>query len=119
MALKTATEAPAGGGQDFPKLTDYIGRIIVLEPMKEVIGSTKFKEDSHRIECVAWWWDEKKKSVEEIGQVSVFWSAVRAQLSDALASNDQVAGRLVQNGQRYELDPVTDDVLAAIAEKFF
>ena len=119
MALKTATEAPESGGQDFPELKDYIGRIVIFEPMKEVVGDTKFKKDSHRIECVAWWYDEKKKSVEEIGQVSVFWNAVRAQLSEALTTGDQVAGRLVQNGRRYELDPITDDVLAAIAEKFF
>ena len=119
MALKTATEAPQGGAQDFPRLADYVGRVVVLEPIEEKTVDTKFKEGSNVTECVAWWWDEKKKTIEEIGQVSVFWGAVRAQLREALASKDQVAGRLVLNGRRYELDPVTDGTISAIAEKFF
>ncbi len=119
MALKTATEAPAGGAQDFPRLTDYLGRIVILEPLEEKTVDTKFKDASELTECVAWYWDEKKKAVEEIGQVSVFWRAVRAQLEVAVKTHDQVVGRLVQNGRRYELDPVTDATVAAIAEKFF
>ena len=119
MALKTAPEAPAGGAQDFPRLTDYVGRIVVLEPMQEKTIDTKYKDGSQITECIAWWWDEKKKSLEEIGEVGVFWGAVRAQLKEALATNDQVVGRLIQNGRRYELDSVPAAVVSAIAEKLF
>lgn len=117
--LKSAGAPPASAGADFPDLKDYVGKVVILEPLRERVIETKYNPETEVTDCVAWWWDPKAKEAKEIGTVNVFWSAVRAQLHEAVSTRDQVVGRLMQNGRRWELEEVDEKTLAEIAEKFF
>ena len=113
MTLMNAPTPPSGG-EDFPRLVDYVGKIVILEPLQSRNFDTRFGKDKTVTECIAWWWDEGTGSLREIGQVSVFWSAVRVQLAAALEQKSQVAGRLINAGRRYELQALPTETVTAI-----
>jgi hypothetical protein len=118
--LKSAGEAPPTKDfTDRPDLKNWLGKVVILEPIRERTIPTKYNATTEVTDCLAWAWNEKTEEVEEIGEVDIFWGAIRAQLHDAIAGHDQVVGTLKMVGKRMELEPVPEAVLEQIAPKFF
>lgn len=118
--LKSAGKVPpARNFTERPDLKGWLGKVVILEPIRERTVETKFNSTTEVTDCLAWSWNEKTEEVEEIGEVGVFWKAIRTQLHDAIAQRDQVVGTLRMVGKRMELEPVPEAVLEQIAPKFF
>ncbi len=118
--LKSAGKVPpARNYTERPDLKGWLGKVVILEPIRERTIETRFDPTTEVTDCLAWSWNEKTEEVEEIGEVGVFWRAIRTQLHDAIAQRDQVVGILKLNGKRMELEPVPETVLEQIAPKFF
>lgn len=108
-------EPPAGGG-DFPKLADYLGQIVVLGPIEEIVTKTAYKDESQATRCIGWAWING--ALVDLGTLLVFWGKVRAQLHDAIESRAYVVGRIVKDGKAFILEPTTTEkTLAAIEEQ--
>jgi hypothetical protein len=110
--LQSATAPPPT--EEFAKLGDYLGKVLIMEPTEETTIDTSYGPDSPVTKVVAMAYDESKKKIETLGDQLVFWRAVRSQLHDAIESGSVVVGRLVKNGRRFELDEVDSHVLEAI-----
>lgn len=113
--MPTLIRPPAApeGGQDYPQLKDQLGHVVILTPMEEKTITTE-RGTAEVTNCVCLSWDETTKKVQDVGTVTVFWKAVRAQLHDAVGTDAYVIGRLMMHGRRFELDPVEDSVMEAI-----
>lgn len=115
MAVRRAP-APPEGGQDFPKLTDHLGRVLILEPTEETTIETN-RGESEITRAVAMVYNEATKKVEDLGDVTVFWKRLRAQLHDAIAAQDTIVGRLMMTGRAYVLQDVDDATLKTIEKQ--
>ena len=105
---------PESSTEDFPKLADYMGQIVILGPTEETTIDTKYKQGQKATRCVGWAWVDRK--LVTLGDLLVFWGKVRAQLAPAIEAGSYVVGRIVKDGRSYILDPVSDDkTLALIA----
>ena len=113
---KLVQAPPAPDMGEFPKLTDYVGSILVLGPTAEETVVTKSFGDSEAVRAVGWAWNGK--TLEDLGTVLVFWGRVRAQLRPAIESGDYVVGRLRKDGRAYILDPeIPEATLKAIGNQ--
>lgn len=97
---------------DFANLGDHINQVVVILATEEITVTTKFNEASPAMKAVAWWFTEKEGTCREIGTVTIFWGAVRAQLKDCIG--DYVIGRLIKDGRRYQLEPVRESLAAEV-----
>jgi len=98
---------PETSTQDYPKLADYMGQVVVLGPTEEVTIDTQYKPTQKATRCVGWAWVTGK--LVDLGDILVFWGKVRAQLHEAIASGAYVVGRIVKDGRSYVLETVTDE----------
>ena len=110
------TNAPAAPEQDdFPKLADYIGRIVVLAPQKTRTVTTTYGEKTVT-DALCWCLTERKSKLDEVGQASVFGDALRTQIGESEPGHF-VAGRLMlggRNGKRQELGALDEETLKLV-----
>lgn len=103
---------------EFSNLGEYKGRIVIITPISEdVIETAKFGA-REIIRATASVFDEASGKVSGLGEVTVWWAKVQAQLREALAEERTVVGRLVQNGRAFELEGL-DDATQALVEKVY
>ena len=103
--------APESEGT-FPKLAEYLGQIVVLEPTEELELDTSYKKSSPATRCVGWAFVGGK--LVDLGDLLIFWRKVRAQLHDAIESKAVVVGRIVKDGRSYTLEPADDAIMEKV-----
>ena len=109
MKINTPPTAPVGG----ERLGEYLGSDLVLMPLRTDVIDTVQGESPVTI-CKGWSWTGT--ALNQIGEVMVFWSRVRAQLAPFVDSGEAVMGKLIKNGRAYELADSTPDVAAAMTK---
>ena len=115
MTKLMAPAAPPQGTATFPRLSEYLGQVVVLGPTEEVEVDTQYGGGKPAVRCIGWAWVNGK--LVDLGTVLVFWGKVRAQLRPAIESGSYVVARIVKSGKAYILDPVTDEVTLKAIEQ--
>ena len=118
--MATLLNAPVApeGAQDFPSLKEQLGKVVIFAPMEERTIDTE-RGPAEVTQCVCLVWNEVTKKVEELGTITVFWKAVRAQLHEAVGTDAYVVGRLMMTGKRFVLREVDEATRAAIQADLF
>jgi hypothetical protein len=120
MPLFQAPPPPESVAGDFNQLGDFVGFPIVLRPdSSDRIDTSNGPSDIIRAE--GWVWNAETKTLDELGEVTVFWVKVRAQLGGMVGTGNAVSGRIKRQGRAYvfeDLDVDTEDQIAKAYEKF-
>lgn len=114
MSPLTNAPPPPESADDFPRLSEYMGRVLCLTPTgRRTITTTYGTKDV--LDATAWCLTERQGKLSEVGSVSIFGKALQAQVGDE--SGSFTVGRLImggRNGKRQELAPVDDETLKLI-----
>lgn len=103
---------------EFVNLADYKGEILVLEPTAfEENFETRNGPRDRMLTSVSYY-NQGTKSMEGLGEQSIFWVKVIEQLRGALETDSVVIATLVQNGRAYELEPVTGPTRTTVEKAY-
>jgi hypothetical protein len=98
---------------------ELLGRLLLARPIEDRDFDTRHGPSTATIAQVIVIDDETGEATD-LGERALFWQLVRRQLAAATEDRPWIAGRLVQSGQAYLLDPPTEDeheVLARALEQ--
>lgn len=115
--IHNAPPVPEGTGEDFPKMKDQVGRIVILAPTAHEQITSEQYGTSDTIKCVTMVFNEKTQKVEDLGTMNVFWKKMKAQLEPAIGSDAYVIGRIMPTGKSYALQPVSAEDEKAISKQ--
>jgi hypothetical protein len=105
---------------DMVKLADYLGKVVILVPLRSSTMTTSASDNSEVTHCDAWLWAHD--SLAHLGEIPVFQGRVRAQLRPLVGTGEAIIGTLVRNakdkGQPYELEEVPQTVLTNVVDAF-
>jgi cysteinyl-tRNA synthetase len=104
--------------REFSDLGDYKGKIVILTPIAEDIIETAKFGPRKVVKATGSVYDEATRKCSGLGEVTVWWAKVQAQLTEALEQERTVVGRLIQKGRAYELEGL-DDATQAEVEKAY
>jgi hypothetical protein len=93
---------------------ELLGRLLLARPVEDRDFETRHGPSTATITRIIVIDDETGEATE-LGERALFWQLVRRQLAAATEDQPWIAGRLVQSGQAYRLDPPTEDEHAVLA----
>jgi hypothetical protein len=85
---------------------ELLGRLAAYRPIESREFETRIGNSVGTVTQVVLIGDDG--AVEDLGERPVFWTVVRRQLQAATVAVPWIAGRLVQSGQAYRLDAITE-----------
>lgn len=114
MALKNPAPAPES---EFSNLGDYLNSVVIITPLvKDTINTVNGPAEV--IKATASLFNESTNTCTGLGEVTVFWSKVKAQLEPGLDGGEPVVGRLVKRGKAFELDVLSDALLEKVEKAY-
>jgi hypothetical protein len=93
---------------------ELLGRLLLARPVEDRDFETRHGPSTATLTRIILI-DDDTGEATELGERALFWQLVRRQLAAATEEKPWIAGRLIQSGQAYLLDPPTEDELAVLA----
>jgi hypothetical protein len=87
---------------------ELLGRLLLARPVEDRDFDTRHGPSTATITRLIVI-DDDTGEATDLGERALFWQLVRRQLAAATEEEPWIAGRLVQSGQAYRLDPPTED----------
>jgi len=114
--MVTSTTANTGfQPASLPTPTDeMLGRLLLARPIEDRDFDTRHGPSTATITQVIVV-DDDTGEATDLGERALFWQLVRRELAAATDEQPWIAGRLVQSGQAYRLDPPTEAENAVLA----
>lgn len=115
MSRTATTQQPTAfaSASNVSTADELLGRLIACRPIEDRMFDTKVGSSTATV-CQLVTVDDDG-TPDDLGERPIFWQVVRRQLTAATKATPWIAGRLVQAGQAYKLDSLTDHDAGLVA----